>query len=65
MTDESRIMQENLNSSINQTKVELQGLLEYSKNEIGNITDSINFYKKTFEIFITFTDCKYLIILKF
>ncbi|GES84985.1 hypothetical protein RCL_jg16826.t1 [Rhizophagus clarus] len=58
MTDDSRIVQEDLNSSIGKTKVELEGLLEFSKNEIGNITNSINFYKKTLDIL-----CRLLIIL--
>lgn len=62
MTDDSLIVQEDLNSSIKKTKVELEVLLEFSKNEIGNITNSINFYKKTLDIFVTFTDRKYLII---
>lgn len=62
MTDDSRIVQEDLNSSIRKTKVELEVLLEFSKNEIGNIMNSINYYKKTLDIFVTFTDYKYLII---
>lgn len=54
---------EDLNSGIRKTKVKLEELLEFSKNEIGNITSSINFYKKTLDIFLnTFSDCKYLII---
>jgi len=51
-------MQKDFNSNIKEIQKETEELLNKAKEELEKITNSIKFYKKPLDIFITFTDCK-------